>query len=446
MCYLCDDPIPEEIEGDPDTVEGFATAFSATAQALRDAARDLRAVANESITISLAIDEVREKADGIEADTDKVAERYEGAGSTFSAYATALRGARSLGNGARTDMIGNNDDARYWRHRERDLRLAVQLGAADAETLSDFEQARRHADLADAAYSTYLTRYRAAVEAKDEAVRAAISGLNDAAEAAGLDDGFFDRVLGDIQQLWELVSEYMGPLVEVLREVLTILKKIVDALALIVTVLALFFPLLAPIALALTALSAILGIAVFALSLLLFAMGRESLGTVISDGIMAVVGVVAAKIGGASSLRGAIGDGVAALSSRTPLFLTRGAMIQAGTVVNGTPVLSYSEQLGTDLAAAGLTGGLSAKAGVVTFLVEDGLDFTIGENSPAWGASDAGVDPLSKMPNFLDSPTFGVASPVAGVVEIFHDHLPAIQESWSEGADLWSDVRAVPAV
>lgn len=446
MCYMCDDPIPDEIEGDPDTVEGFATAFTSTAQALRDAARDLRAVANESITISLAIDEVREKADGIEADTDKVAERYEGAGTTFAAYATSLRGARALGNGARANMISNNEESRYWRHRERDLRLRVQLGASDAEVLADFEQARGLADQADRQYSTYLTQYRAAVEAKDAAVQAAIGGLDNAAKAAGLDDGFFDRVLGDLQQLWELVSEYIGPYLEVLREVLTILKKIVDALALIVTVLAIFFPMLAPIALALTALSAVIGIAIFAMSLLLFAMGRTSLGTVIADGIMAVVGVVAAKVGGASSLRGAISDGVAAVTARTPMFVTRGAMIQAGSLVNGQPVLTYSAQIADDLAKSGLSGGLSAKAGVATFLIEDGLDFTLGENPPAWGASADESDPLSMMPNLLDSPTFGAASPVFGVAEIFQEHVPAIQENWGEGAELWSDVNVVPAV
>lgn len=449
MCYLCDDPIPDEIEGDPDTVEGFATAFSATAQALRDAARDLRAVANESITISLAIDEVREKADGIEADTDKVAERYEGAGTTFAAYATSLRGARALGNGARANMISNNEESRYWRHRERDLRLRVQLGASDAEVLADFEQARGLADQADQQYSTYLTQYRAAVEAKDAAVQAAIGGLDDAAKAAGLDDGFFDRVLGDLQQLWELVSEYVGPYLEVLREVLTILKKIVDALALIVTVLSLFFPALAAVAAALTAISAIIGVAIFAISALLFAMGRESLGRVLSDGLLAVVGVVTAKFSVGGSLDDAISQGANAVRTPAQLFVGRTRSIQLG-------LIPASDTLGAaafrEVGNAALAGTISAKTAPIAFVLDEGFDFTIGAGDAAWGDppneffSMEGADPMTMMPNLLDSPTLGVASQATGIADIFGENIPSALDSAGEFVEAWSTIRTVPAV
>ena len=298
MCYMCDDPVPAVIPGDPDTVSRFATAFSNTADALRDAAQQLRNLANENMTISLAVDEVRSKADEVASDTGKVAERYQGAGDTFSSYASALASARSTGNGARANIVSNNDDARYWRHRERDLREQVAYGSTDAEVLQDLQDAARKVTHYDGLFATYIGRYGSAVDDRDSAVTAAINGLADAESAAGLNDGFFDGILGDLQQLWALISEYLGPIIEVLKQALEILKQIVDILALIVSILAIFLPFLAPLALALTALGAILAIAIFACSALLFLMGRQSLGQLISDGITMVVSVVTAKLGG----------------------------------------------------------------------------------------------------------------------------------------------------
>ena len=302
MCFRCDDPIPAEIPGDPDTVARFATAFANTAEALRDAARELRNLANENITISLAVDEVRSKADAVSSDTDKVAERYKGAGETFSSYAAALSSARSAGNGSRSNILNNNDDGRYWRHRERDLRQQVAFGSTDAQVLEDLQEATRRANHYDSLYATYLGHYSRAIDDRDSAVNNAISGLANAEAAAGLNDGFWEGILGDLQQLWALISKYLGPLLEIIRKALEIIKKIVDLLALIVSIASLFFPMLAPLAAALTAVSAILGVAIFACSLLLFLMGRDSLGRVVSDGIGAVVGVLTSKAGGINIL------------------------------------------------------------------------------------------------------------------------------------------------
>lgn len=447
MCIACDDPIPAELPGDPDTVSQFATTFTATAEALRDAAQSLRAVANENITISLAIDEVRSKADEVIGDTYRVANRYGGAGTTFTNYASALDDALRRGNGARADIIENNESGRYWRHRERDLRFMVQMGNADPEVLADFEEATRRANYADGQFATLIGRYRAAVEARDNAVREAISGLDDAETLAGLNDGFFDGIVGNLQQFWEFVSDHFGPLLEILREVLEALKKIVDVLALIVTVLSIFFPVLGPIALALTALSAILGVAIFVSSLLLFAMGRETLGRVLADGIMAVVGVVTAKLGGVGSFRGALQEGLATFGKGTALFATRGPAVAMGLV----PVETYGSAIARAAGDGGIAGTISANATPIAFVVGEGLDFTLGVDPAPWGAEPApawsmeGANNLDMLPGLLDSPTFGTASPIAGVVDIFTEHMPAINESAQELGDVWSQFGAVPA-
>lgn len=437
MCYMCDDPVPAEIPGDPDTVSRFATAFSNTADALRDAAQELRNLANENITISLAVDEVRSKADDVAGDTGKVAERYQGAGDTFSSYASALASARGTGNGARANIVSNNDDARYWRHRERDLREQVAFGSTDAEVLEDLQEATRKVNHYDGLFATYIGRYGSAVDDRDSAVTAAINGLADAESAAGLNDGFFDGLLGDLQQLWALISEYLGPIIEVLKQALEILKQIVDILALIVSILAIFLPFLAPLALALTALGAILAIAIFACSALLFLMGRQSLGQLISDGITMVVSVVTAKLGG-GTLFGNLKGGAATFST----IASKIADPRNVSIVVNTTAAAIKPLL-ADFAIDGIKGGmLSAGTTPFSFVLGEGLDFTLGGSGPAWDMS--GANGADVLPGVLDAPTLGMAGPIAGATEVIPGIL-SFDLHGDEFASSWGSIGAVPA-
>ena len=437
MCYMCDDPVPAVIPGDPDTVSRFATAFSNTADALRDAAQQLRNLANENMTISLAVDEVRDKADEVASDTGKVAERYQGAGDTFASYASALASARSTGNGARANIVSNNDDARYWRHRERDLREQVALGSTDAEVLQDLQDAARKVTHYDGLFATYIGRYGSAVDDRDSAVTAAINGLADAESAAGLNDGFFDGILGDLQQLWALISEYLGPIIEVLKQALEILKQIVDILALIVSILAIFLPFLAPLALALTALGAILAIAIFACSALLFLMGRQSLGQLISDGITMVVSVVTAKLGG-GTLLGNLKGGAATFSAVAARF----ANPQTVSIVVNTTAAAL-KPAAAQFALDGIKGGLlSAGSTPFSFVLGEGLDFTLGGSGPAWDMS--GANGTDILPGIMDSATLGMASPATSAFEIITEGI-SIDLRNDDFASSWGSIGAVPA-
>lgn len=450
MCYQCDDPVPGSIGGDAARVRAHARAFDDTAEALRDAARELRNLANEGVTISLAIDEVREKAEESESEATKVATRYDGAGTTLGSYADALSDAQTRADSARTHIDTNNGNARYWRHRRRDLELERWSRGSDPEFLEDLAEATRRAAQYDTWYAGYLSSYQRAVEDFETAVDNAISGLAAAAEAAGLNDNWFEGLVGDFQVAWELISEYLGPVFEALRDVLEVLKKLVDILALIVTIAAIFFPALGPIALALTALSAILGIAIFACSLALFAMGRESLGRVLADGIMAVVGVVTAKLGGSGTLRGMITDGVSALRAPAALFVTRGTMLNLGLNVGGEAVERYGQAI-TQTAVDGIKSGtLNANATPFAFVIGEGLDFQLGASSPAWGEqpspawdmSDA--NGLEMMPGLMDSPGLGMVSPIAGMFDLSTSWNSMIG-NFGEVGETWGQMYAVPA-
>lgn len=420
MCFMCDDPVPAEIPGDPDTVSRFASAFTNTAAALRDAAAELRNLANENITISLAIDEVRTKANDVASDTGKVGERYSGAGETFSNYATALAAARTAGNGARANIVSNNDDARYWRHRERELRDQVMMGSTDAEVLEDLQTATKKVNHYDSLFATYIGRYGSAVEDRDSAVTAAVNGLADAEAASGLNDGFWDGILGDLQQLWELISKYLGPILEILRNVLEIIKKIVDLLALIVSIASLFFPVLAPLAAALTAVSAILGVAIFACSLLLFAMGRESLGRVISDGIGAVIGVLTSRAGGIDIFnRASLTTGMSAGWGAARTVLAGGpsniaANLTASLVTSprtAETMLAWTNET----AEAGIGGGFG---GMMQNAASAGLDFDITGSPMPW---DGPASPNQALIGGADVVTGGSVSPIAGMFDWDYD-------------------------
>ena len=430
---MCDDPVPVEIPGDPDTVARFASAFKNTAEALRDAARELRSLANENITISLAVDEVREKADEVSSDTGKVAERYQGAGDTFSSYSNALASARDSGNGARNNIRTNNEDARYWRHRERDLRQQVAFGSTDAEVLQDLQEAARRAHHYDSLYSTYVGTYAAAIDDRDAAVTHAVNGLANAEEAAGLNDGLWDGILGDLQQIWELISKYLGPILEILRNVLEIIKKIVDLLALIVSIASLFFPVLAPLAAALTAVSVILGVAIFACSALLFLMGRETLGRVVSDGIGALVGVITSKAGGINIFnKSSLASGMSAGMGSAGTVLTGGpanlVVNLKASLISNPRTSAYMQVWAKDTAEAGIGGGFG---GMWQNVASAGLDFDITGSTPAW---DQPANANQALIGGGDVVTGGSVSPVAGMFDWNYDFAGPVSDVGDWGA------------
>ncbi len=409
MCFLCDDPVPDEIPGDPQTVRGFANTFHQTAVALREAAIELRNVANENITISLAIDEVRDRADEVTANTDRVATRYEDAGTTFTRYANSLEDARNQGNGARNQIIANNESGRYWRHRERELRALVRFGNTDPEVLADLQEATLRANSFDGQYGTLIGRYSVASDNFQRAVAAAIQGLNDAEAAAGLNDEWYEALVGDFALAWELISEYLGPVIEILRDVLEIIKQIVDVLALIVAIAAIFFPALAVIATGLAALSAILGVAIFACSALLFLMGRETLGRVLADGIMAVVGVVTAKLGVNGVAQESLGQMVGA------------GVTSTRAVASGATSVTLATSLGAEamefIATSGLHSVVEAGGEVFSFVAGEGIDLEIG--GMPWGEEPfdmTGADPTDLILATVNPMTLGTLGMVETIV------------------------------
>jgi hypothetical protein len=433
------DPIPAPLSGDPDTIQRFAQNYRDTANALRDAVSSLAELANENVTISLAVDEVREKATDAREATGKVATRYEGAADTYSAYRTSLADAQSRAEQARTAIDANNSSARYWRDRRRQL-IAQSVLAPSEEILEDLTEANERVSGFAAEFTAAMAVYNQAVQDKADAVANAIAGLDAAADAAGLNDGFFEAISGALQQLYELAQTYLAPLIEQLREILEFIKSIVDVLSFIVTILAIFIPALGPIALALTVLSIALSAAIFLASVALFALGKESLGRVLSDGIGVVISIVTSKIGAG----GAHAAGTAAQVPFTQVAAANGGVLR--TVFAATAEVS-------EAASRDAVEELGQNA--VNFALETTLDISIDQfpnsNGPVVGADpnvmqDGGMswdfnnmtDP-SHYGEFIIDQSLGVVAPGAEkVLNAVEQGFDVFGGEWSAPSTLWN--------
>jgi hypothetical protein len=367
------DPVPPPLTGNPEVVSRFATSYQRTADALRTAAQELLALSNTQVSIGEAVDAVRAKAQEAHTGITRVATRYEGASRAYSGYEVALADAKSKADRARSLISGNNGDAAYWRERKAELTVKVTLnGGSDAEQVKDLTEATHRVRDYDQDAAGAMTLYNEAVDDKHVAVITAMHALETAAEASKLNDDFFQSLVGAGQELYQLAQKYLAPILKELRSILELIKKIVDILALVFTILALFIPALGPIALALTVVSLALAAAIFLCSLVLFALGKATLGQVVSDGISLVIGIVTSKLGGT-----AVFGGTGAFTSEA-----------AGSLVGAATGTAVKTVLTTVLKSAG--------EGMVEDIPEtvasDGLQETVSPfpsvAGPAWGSND----------------------------------------------------------
>lgn len=395
------DAVPLPLPGDPEIVGAQARVLSSTASALRTAISELRQLASDDVTISEAVDEIRVKADGVRENVEKVEDRYSGAATAMFSYKTGLTDAQNKAEGARARVSENNTDANYWRRRLNTLTLQAQSGESSQELLDDIIEAKARVATYAAEFASAMSEYRAAEADRVAAVNAAIQALHDAAESSGLNDNIFDYIGLGLEVMYEWAQENLTPILEAIRSIAELLKSIIDILSLIVTILALFLPFLAPLAAALTLASLALAAIILLSSLLLFALGKETLGRVIGDAIGLAVGVITAKMGGLNVLKpGAKLAGLSNVFTRSA-WATGAANFQVGFAFSQA-VMGTSETvagMGLDIAGKlfGETSKLAIKfgSGVAAGIMKEGVDvnldfFPEGGNGGMFGPFEGG--------------------------------------------------------
>jgi len=405
--------VPASLPGTPSTIASFADRYGRMAEALNEAVKELRILANENVSISLAVDEVRARAEESIDVTRRVALRYEGAGNTLNAYQASLAAAQAKANAARSTISSNNPRAAYWRNEEDRLTREILFNGSDPTLAADLLEASKWVAHYDGEFSDAMAKYHAAEADRDAAVNHAIAGLNDASEAAGLNDNFFEAIEGVFDVLYDLAQKYLAPLIEILRTAMEIVKQIVDILALIVSILAIFIPVLAPLAAALTVISLVLGALILLCSLVLFALGKETIGRVIGDAINFAAGLITAKMGG--------------------VFKP-----SAWTTATGT-MGSRAAQFGLDFVEQAPVNYLG---GSYSEMAEYGGTGMYG--TPAWGSP-----PPFSMDGF-DGAQFGEVALSVGTGGIYNLFNGDLAETWNGGVDsgveFWGNVGAISAV
>lgn len=433
--WRMENAVPAPIPGNPGLIAEFADRYDRMAEALNQAVEELSNLANEGVSISLAVDEVRDRAQESISTTRKVAVRYQGASQTLNSYQAALSDAISSANGARDTISGNNPMAGYWRRQERELEDQLRLDPSNNTVIDDLKEANRWVTEYDNQYLTAMQTYNSAVQARDNAVNTAIAGLDDAAESAGLNDSFWEGIEGTFDALYDLAQKYLAPLVEILRDVLEILKKIVDILALIVTILAIFIPVLAPLAAALTVISLVLAAAILLCSLVLFALGKETLGRVIGDVIDLAVGVITAKLGGIKF------GSVAGDLANSGATIAREGLEEATSYVIQTEAEKFLTDTLVEMGLEFVAAGPSALADTNNMHISEFVD-PIG--SIPWGGSpfDMAEFGPSYGENLVD---VMIPNNPLVVAEFAFEHCGSIAGSGAELYSNFSQVSAVPA-
>ncbi|QYH35711.1 hypothetical protein [Salinibacterium sp. M195] len=436
------DMIPAPLTGETSTIHRFAQTYRDTAAALRDAVAGLSELENENVSISLAVDEVRVKAAEASKATSKVATRYDGAADVYFTYQNELSQAQSKAEHARLAIDENNGNAHYWRLRQVQLRARAMITPSQ-ELLDDITETNERVQSFASEYAVSIASYNQAVQEKADAVAKAIAGLDEVAQTAGLNDGFFEAIAGVLQVVYELAQTYLAPLLTKLRELLKVIKDIVDLLSFIVSILAIFIPALGPFALALILTSLALSATIFLLSLALYTLGKASLGTVLADGVSLVVSIVTSKLGPAIKAAGH--------AARTAPGATATVRTVFDAIVDKSMDASEGAVLGLAQSGADLT-------------IRNTLDITI-DQFPNENGLPAGTDPgVVKLDHAtwdftgLTDPTtasdwavekaFGIAAPVptsvmgigegAGALGFSLESIPAVLEGAADTFDLAS--------
>jgi hypothetical protein len=439
--------VPPTMAGNPTTISQFAARYDRMADALHEAVGELQALANKGVTISLAVDEVREKASQAVDNTRKVATRYEGAATTLHAYQHALSEAIGHVNSARHTISSNNPNAGYWRRKKLELEAKLLFDSGNTELIDDVQEAENWVRQYDTEYASAIATYNAAVEARDHAVNSAIAGLHDAAIRADLNDNFFESVVGLYDAAYDLAQKYLAPLIETLRGVLELLKQIVDVLSFIVTILAIFIPVLAPFAAALALASILLSLAVLMCSVLLFALGKETLGRVLSDCIGLVVSVVTSKLGplkniGSSSklLAGAGKDVVPMLAdtARVNVHLAFGMGAKEALKNTGLLIADYGQDVAVDFATSEVQDFAKSSTLTTHDMANGGPPW---EKSPSFGMDFSDFTFEGAGENMKDALSKGVTGWAGG----FGDSFSAIGNGEIKEFTNVLNITAVPA-
>ncbi len=290
--------IPDELAGEPDSLRDFAKKYQRISDALKAAASELANLANVDTTVSEAVDQVRTKARGAQADTLLVSEHYGTAAQTYATYATKLSEAQLRANQARAAIAalkGSADRATQTRDAAVDQ---AKFALPSQQMADELKQANANFAHYEGEYAAEMQRYNHAVSDKAAAVAEAISRLEDAEKASKLSDTWYQAVAAKARDVYDWAKKNLTPWLKAIRALAKVIASIIDVIAMFVSVVnPVVGRAIAGISLALNALALLC-------SLTLYALGEGSIADVIVDTIGLAVSALGVLLPGAGKLVG----------------------------------------------------------------------------------------------------------------------------------------------
>jgi hypothetical protein len=278
--------IPEPLAGDPETLDVFAVKYRKISAALQSAAEELAKLANVDITVSLAVDKVREKASDAYVDTVKVSKRYGAAAATFSTYASQLRDAQEAANRARATIAGFKSSADHAQSARDAIANHAMFILPSQQTADELNQANAALGPFQSEYSVAMSKYNQAVADKASAVVDAMNQLEDASNVSGLKDEWYQALAAAGRDIVDWTVKNIVPILKTIKAIAKVISAILDALAFVLV----FINPLA--ALAIMAISFALSALVLICSIELYKRGRGSAADVITDGVGFALGAL----------------------------------------------------------------------------------------------------------------------------------------------------------
>lgn len=240
------DPVP----GDGAAVTNAGKHYSAVADAIQDAARQLRRLADDDELVSKARDNLTEKAHGVADDIDRAWKRYDEVGAALETYGPKLTTfqdeADELLSKARTALETAEEDEAAARSHERSA-TEDQAAGGDGQGATDAAERRREDAQAQRAIVAGAKRDLLAVERRrDAAAKVAKDAIVAIHKSGGLKDGHWDnwgsKLVKAIQKIASTVALVAGVLALAVAWIPVIgqaLAAVLGAIALVATVVSL---------------------------------------------------------------------------------------------------------------------------------------------------------------------------------------------------------------
>jgi hypothetical protein len=296
------------IGGNPVQLAERARSLRASADLIQQAIDDLKKLADRDETISEAVDKVRDKSHDLAGNITKAQIRFKGTADALLEYSGHLQTAQSNAAAA----ISEYDSATHstssaqasFEHQSaqwaQDNNATYYPGMPDSHNgylqTPQGVQAQHQLDEVNSAVRAAEQKWQTAINDLDTAAKKAIGLIDDAMDASGLKDGFWDKVGATLDAIGGWLKKNLGPILDVLQKIAEQIGNIAGFLAIVVGFLGIFFPALEVLAGALETIALVASLVSFALTAVLFMMGDRTLGDLVFTGITAVTAVVGLKL------------------------------------------------------------------------------------------------------------------------------------------------------